>query len=60
MEIDNKDDDFITTKILTDAVQWHKDKEPDLIIQFRNKLNNYIKLLNKTHNNRNTKTLQKL
>ena len=47
MEIDNKDDDFITTKILTDAVQWHKDNEPDLIIQFRNKLNNYIKLLKK-------------
>ena len=47
MEIDDKDDDFITTKILTDAVQWYKNNEPDLIIQFRDKLNNYIRLLKK-------------
>ena len=45
MEIDNKDDDFITTKILTDAVQWYKDNEPALIIEFREKLNKYIELL---------------
>ena len=47
MEIDNKNDDFITTKILTNAVQWYKDNEPSLVIQFRKKLNNYINLLKK-------------
>ena len=45
MEVDNKNDDFIASKILTDAVQWYEDNEPDLIIQFRKKLNKYIELL---------------
>ena len=45
MEIDNKNDDFIISKILTDAVQWYKDNEPALIIEFREKLNEYIDLL---------------
>ena len=45
MEVDNKNDDFIISKILTDAVQWYKDNEPALIIEFREKLNEYIDLL---------------
>ena len=45
MEVDNKNDGFITSKILTDAVQWYKDNEPALIIEFREKLNKYIELL---------------
>ena len=45
MEVDNKNDDFIISKILTDAVQWYKDNEPTLIIEFREKLNEYIDLL---------------
>ena len=45
MEVDNKNDDFIISKILTDAVQWYKDNEPALIIEFREKLNEYIELL---------------
>ena len=45
MEVDNKNDDFIISKILTDAVQWYKDNELALIIEFREKLNEYIDLL---------------
>ena len=45
MEVYNKNDDFIISKILTDAVQWYKDNEPALIIEFREKLNEYIDLL---------------
>ena len=45
MELDDKNDDFITTKIMTDAVQWYKDNEPSLVIKFRERLNNYIGLL---------------
>ncbi|MED5553715.1 MAG: 1-acyl-sn-glycerol-3-phosphate acyltransferase [Candidatus Neomarinimicrobiota bacterium] len=45
MEVDNKNDDFIISKILTDAVQWYKDNELALIIEFREKLNKYIDLL---------------
>jgi len=45
MELDDKNDDFITTKIMTDAVQWYKDNEPSLVIKFRERLNDYISLL---------------
>ena len=45
MDVDNKNDDFIISKILTDAVQWYKDNELALIIEFREKLNEYIDLL---------------
>ena len=45
MELDDKNDDFITTKIMTDAVQWYKDNEPSLVIKFRERLTDYIALL---------------
>lgn len=45
MELDNKNDDFITSKILTDAVQWYNDNDPDLVDQFRGRLKNYMNLL---------------
>ena len=47
MEIDNKNDDFITSKTLTDAVQCYENNDPDQITQFRRKLNEYIGLLKK-------------
>ena len=47
MEVDNKNDDFITSKILTDAVQWYEKNEPYHITNFRRKLSEYVALLKK-------------
>ena len=47
MEVDNKNDDFITSKILTDAVQWYEKNEPYQITSFRRKLSEYVALLKK-------------
>lgn len=45
MELDNKNDDFITSKILTDVVQWYNENDPSLVDQFRERLNKYMNLL---------------
>ena len=45
MELDDKNDDFTTSKLLTDAVQWYNEHDPSLISQFRKKLNEYLSLL---------------
>tara|TARA_B100000609_G_C17154279_1_gene402595 strand:- start:222 stop:1076 length:855 start_codon:yes stop_codon:yes gene_type:complete len=47
MEVDNKNDDFITSKILTDAVQWYEQNKPYHITNFRRKLSEYVALLKK-------------
>jgi len=45
MELDNKNDDFMTSKILTDVVQWYNENDPSLVDQFRDRLNEYMSLL---------------
>jgi 1-acyl-sn-glycerol-3-phosphate acyltransferase len=45
MELDNKNDDFMTSKILTDVVQWYNENDPSLVDQFRDRLNKYMDLL---------------
>ena len=31
MELDDKNDDFLTSKLLTDAVQWYNENDPTLV-----------------------------
>ena len=45
LELDNKKDDFLITKMLTNAVKWCQDKNPEKVTQFREKLKNYLSLL---------------
>ena len=45
LELDNKKDDFLVTKMLTNAVKWYQDKNPEKVTQFREKLKNYLTLL---------------
>ena len=45
MELDDKNDDFLTSKLLTDAVQWYNENDPLLVKEFRKKLNAYLGLL---------------
>ena len=45
MELDDKNDDFLTSKLLTDAVQWYNENDPKLVEEFRKKLNAYLGLL---------------
>ena len=45
MELDDKNDDFLTSKLLTDAVQWYNENDPLLVEEFRVKLNLYLSLL---------------
>ena len=45
LELDNKKDDFLVTKMLTNAVKWYQDKNPEKVTQFREKLKNYLSLL---------------
>ena len=45
MELDDKNDDFTTSKLLTDAVQWYNIHDPAMISEFRKKLNEYLGLL---------------
>ena len=44
MELDDKNDDFLTSKLLTDAVQWYNENDPTLVEEFE-KLNAYLGLL---------------
>ena len=37
LELDNKKDDFLITKLLTNAVKWYQDKNPEKATQFREK-----------------------
>ena len=45
VELDDKNDDFLTSKLLTDAVQWYNENDPLLVEEFREKLNAYLGLL---------------
>ena len=45
MELDDKNDEFLTSKLLTDAVQWYNENDPLLVEEFREKLNAYLGLL---------------
>ena len=45
MELDDKNDDFLTSKLLTDAVQWYNENDPPLVQEFRKKLNAYLGML---------------
>ena len=45
MKLDDKNDDFLTSKLLTDAVQWYNENDPLLVKEFRKKLNAYLGLL---------------
>ena len=45
MELDDKNDDFLTSKLLTDAVQWYNENDPLQVRKFRKKLNAYLGLL---------------
>ena len=45
MELDDKNDDFLTSKLLTDVVQWYNENDPLLVKEFRKKLNGYLGLL---------------
>ena len=45
MELDDKNDEFLTSKLLTDAVQWYNENDPLLVEEFREKLNSYLSLL---------------
>ena len=44
---DDKNDDFLTSKLLTDAVQRYNENDPLLVEEFREKLNAYLGLLRK-------------
>ena len=39
MELDDKNDDFTTSKLLTDAVQWYNIHDPEMISEFRRQVN---------------------
>ncbi len=45
MELEDRNDDFLTSKLLTDAVQWYNENDPLLVEEFRKKLNAYLGLL---------------
>ena len=45
MELHDKNDDFLTSKLLTNAVHWYNENDPLLVQEFREKLNVYLDLL---------------
>ena len=47
MELEDRNDDFLTSKLLTDAVQWYNENDPPMVEEFRKKLNAYLGLLRK-------------
>ena len=47
MELEDRNDDFLTSKLLTDAVQWYNENDPPMVEEFRKQLNAYLGLLRK-------------